>query len=109
MALASSPNTAGNPMSGEMIESATVKGNFTVTVDGEAVLYVDGTAKVEDAGEKHSMNSDFDFTLIGVERSGSVYSGDDEKVYLVDRTNDLHYQVINLDDEQAKQERRVVR
>jgi hypothetical protein len=110
VALASSPNTTGyetfkevlkgNPMSGEMIESATVKGNFTVTVDGETVLYVDGTAKVEDAGDEHSMNSDFDFTLMGAERSGSVYSND-ERVYLVDRTNDLHYQVINLDDEHA--------
>jgi hypothetical protein len=111
VALASSPSTAGyetfkevlkgNPMSGEMIESATVKGNFTVTVDGETVLYVDGTAMVEDAGDEHSMNNDFDFTLMGVERSGSVYSNGDEGVYLVDRTNDLHYQVINLDDEHA--------
>lgn len=64
-------------------------------------MTADGTIKVQDAGDEHSVSSDFDFTLMGVERSGSVYSSNDESIYLVDRTNDLHYQVINLDDEHA--------
>lgn len=108
-ALASSPNTAGyeafkevvkaNQMSGEKFESATVDGGFSLTVDGETVLKADGTTKVADADGEHSVSSDFDFTLMGVERSGSLYNSDEDSVYLVDRTHDLHYQVINLDDE----------
>jgi len=108
-AFASTPATEGydafkevmkaNHASGKSIESATVKGGFTVTVDGETILKADGTTKVEDAGDKHNVSSDFGFSLKGVERAGSLYSSGDDVVYLVDRTHDLHYQVTNLNDQ----------
>lgn len=88
-----------NHMSGQTIESATINGDITVTVDGKTVLKADGTTKMKEAGDEHRISSDFDLTLMGVERSGSLYSSDEDKVYLVDRTHDLHYQVINVDDE----------
>ncbi|MBB6633100.1 hypothetical protein [Cohnella thailandensis] len=114
-AFAYSPNTEGydafkamlkaNPMSGAAIESATVNGNFTVTVDGETVLKADGSGKMGEAGGEYNVSGDLDFTLMGVERNASLYSSGDDKVYLVDRTHDLHYQVINLDDERAGEHR----
>ncbi|MBT2289447.1 hypothetical protein J7E73_09945 [Paenibacillus albidus] len=88
-------------MSEQTLESATVNGNFAVTLNGETVLEADGWAKIKETGDNQSVNSDFDFTLMGIERSGSMYSSGDDKAYLVDRTHDLHYQVINLDDEHA--------
>lgn len=107
-AFASTPNTTGykafkemlkaNPMSGKTIQSATANGSFTVKVDGETVLEAGGVMKVENAG---GASGDFDITLMGVERSGSVYSSGDNTVYFVDQTHDLHYQVINLGDEQV--------
>ncbi|GIP59035.1 hypothetical protein MKX50_24825 [Paenibacillus sp. FSL W8-0186] len=90
-----------NQMSEQTMESATVNGNFAVTLNGETVLEADGLTKFKAAGDKHSASSDFDFTLKGVERSGSVYSSGDDTAYLVDRTHGLDYQVINLDDEHA--------
>jgi len=90
-----------NYMSGQTIESATVGGNYTITLDGETVLTADGAMKVRDAGDSHNMSSDFGFTLKGVERSGSLYSSGDDSIYLVDRTHDLHYQVVNLEDDHA--------
>lgn len=110
-AFAYSPNTEGydafkavlkaNHASGAAIDSATVNGNFSVTVDGETVLKADGTGKMGEAGGEHNVSGDLDFTLMGVERQASLYNSGDDKVYLVDRTHDLHYQVINLDDEHA--------
>lgn len=110
-AFAYTPNTEGydafkavlkaNHTSGATIESATVNGSFTVTVDGETVLKADGLAKMGPAGDEHIVSGDFGFTLMGVERSGSLYSNGDDKLYFVDRTHDLHYQVMNLDDENA--------
>ncbi|CAM4479611.1 hypothetical protein [Paenibacillus tarimensis] len=108
-AFASTTNTEGykafkevlkaNQMSEQTLESATLNGSFTVKVDGETVLEADGTAKVKEAGIQQSVSSDFDFNLMGIERSGSVYSSGDDKLYLVDETHGLHYQVVNLDDE----------
>lgn len=110
-AFAYTPNTEGydafkavlkaNHTSGAAIDSATVNGNFTVTVDGKTVLKADGLAKMGEAFGEHIVSGDLDFTLMGVERNASLYSNGDDKVYLVDRTHDLHYQVINLDDEHA--------
>ncbi|GIQ70491.1 hypothetical protein DUZ99_09920 [Xylanibacillus composti] len=106
-AFASAPNTPGydafkevlkaNHQSGEAMESATVRGSFAVKVDGETVLKLGGETKVEAKGDKQSVSSDFDITLMGIERSGSMYSSDAETIYLVDRTHDLHYQVIHAD------------
>ncbi|RJE86355.1 hypothetical protein D3P07_20030 [Paenibacillus sp. 1011MAR3C5] len=108
-AFAYSPNTEGydafkavlkaNHTSGAAIESATVNGNFSVTVDGKTVLKADGSAKMGEAGSGQNVSGDLDFTLMGIERNASLYSNGDDKVYLVDRTHDLHYQVINLNDE----------
>ncbi|WP_214627043.1 hypothetical protein [Paenibacillus agaridevorans] len=110
-AFAYSPNTQGydafkavlkaNHTSGTAIESATFNGNFSVTVDGQTVLKADGLAKMGEAGGEHNVSGDFDFTLMGVERNASLYSSGDDKVFLVDRTHDLNYQVINLNDEHA--------
>jgi hypothetical protein len=116
-AFASTPKTAGydafkevlkaNHMAGETMTSATINGNLTVTLDGKTVLTADGTTKVGDKGEDHIVSSDFGFTFMGVERSGSLYSSDNDKVYLVDRTHNRHYQVINLDDKHTgKQHKR---
>ncbi|MCI3921155.1 hypothetical protein MO973_13000 [Paenibacillus sp. TRM 82003] len=108
-ALASTPNTAGydafkevlkaNHMTEDAIESATLNGSFTAAVNGEAVLTVDGTAKMLESGDAQRVSGDFDLTIDGIERSGSVYAGNDDTLYLVDRTHDLHYQVINADPE----------
>lgn len=110
-AFAYTPNTDGydafkavlkaNHASGAAIDSATFNGNFSVTVDGETVLKADGTGKMGEAGGEHNVSGDIDFTLMGVERNASLYSNSDDKVYLVDRTHDLHYQVMNLDEEHA--------
>lgn len=110
-AFAYTPNTEGydafkavlksNPTSGAAIESSTVNGNFSVTVDGKTVLKADGLAKMGEAGGEHNVSGDLGFTLMGIERNASLYSNGDDKVYLVDRTHDLHYQVINLNDEHA--------
>ncbi len=107
-ALATTPNATGydalievlkaNHTSGSTVESATVNGSFTVKVDGETLLKANGTTKVGEAG---AVSNDFELTLMGIERSGSMYSNNDEEVYFVDETNDLHYQVINLDNEHA--------
>lgn len=109
-ALATTPKTTGydafkevlkaNHMSGHTIESATFGGNFTVAVDGETVLTANGVTKVGGMGKERDMSSDFNLTLMGVERSGSLYSSDEDKLYIVDRSHDLHYQIINLDDEE---------
>lgn len=114
-AFAYSPNTTGydafkvvlkaNQTSGADMESGTVNGNFTVSVDGQTVLKVDGTGKMGEAGGEHYVSGDLDFTLMGVERNANLYSSGDDKVYLVDRTHDLHYQVINFDDEHAGEHR----
>jgi hypothetical protein len=113
-ALASTPNTAGydafkevvkaNQQKEQSIESATVNSRFIITMDGETILTANGTTKMQHKGEEHVASSDFDFTLMGVERTGSVY-GSEESAYFVDRTHDKHYQVINLDNEDAKYER----
>ncbi|GBG07079.1 hypothetical protein PAT3040_01627 [Paenibacillus agaridevorans] len=110
-AFAYSPNTEGydafkavlkaNHTSGTAIESATFNGNFSVTVDGQTVLKADGLAKMGEAGGEHNVSGDFDFTIMGVERNASLFSSGDDKVFLVDRTHDLHYQVINFNDEHA--------
>jgi hypothetical protein len=110
-AFAYTPNTEGydafkavlkaNHKSGAAVESATVNGSFTVTVDGETVLKADGSAKMGGAGDKQNISGDLDFTLMGVERNASLYSSGGDKVYFVDRTHDLHYRVINLNDEHA--------
>ncbi len=110
-AFAYSPNTAGydafkavlkaNHASGTAIESATVNGNLSLTVDGQTVLKADGAGKMGEAGSKHNVSGDLDFTIMGVERQASLFNSGDDKVYVVDRTNDLHYQVINLDDKHA--------
>lgn len=115
-AFAYTPNTEGynafkevlkaNYMSGNTIESATINGNFTVKADGKTVLATDGTAKVADTENGHIASSDFDFTLMGVERSGSLYSSGDDSMYMVDRTHDLNYQVINTDEENAGKHRK---
>jgi hypothetical protein len=114
-AFAYTPNTEGynafkevlkaNQLSGIAFESATMNGNFTVTVDGKSVLAADGKMKVADAEDGHIVSSEFDFTLMGVERSGSLYSNGDESIYMVDRTHDLHYQVINTNEENASKHR----
>ncbi|MDQ0061579.1 hypothetical protein [Paenibacillus harenae] len=114
-AFAYTPNTEGydafkavlkaNHTSGAAIDSASVNGNFTVTVDGKTVLKADGSSKMGEAGGEHNVSGDLDFTLMGIERNASFYSSGDDKVYLVDRTHDLHYQVINLDDEHAGEHR----
>jgi len=105
-ALASTPNTAGYDAfkavlkanhAAEHPESAAVNGRFAVSMDGEAVLSANGTAKLRGAGDAHEVSADFDFTLMGVERSASVYSGGGDAMYLVDRTHDLHYQVVNAE------------
>lgn len=113
-AFAYTPNTEGynafkeilkaNHQSGD-IESATVNGSFSVTVDGEKVLVSSGTAKVADGQDGHSVSSDFDFTLNGVERSGSLYSSDDDSFYAVDRTHNLDYQVVDTDGEKIGKHR----
>ncbi|WP_019637733.1 hypothetical protein [Paenibacillus fonticola] len=110
-AFASTPDTGGyeafkevlksNLMSEQTIESATVNGNFAVTLNGETVLEADGSTKFKAAGDTQSVSGDFDFTLMGIERSGSMYSSDDDTAYLVDRTHGLDYRVINLDGEHA--------
>ena len=110
-AFAYSPNTAGydafkavlkaNHTSGAAIESATVNGNFIVTVDGETVLEADGSGKMGEAGGETTVSGDLDFTVMGVERHASLYSSGDDKIYLVDRTHNVHYQVVNLDDDRA--------
>lgn len=107
-AFAYTPNTEGynafkdvlkaNYLSGTTTDSATIKGNFTVTADGKTVLNANGTTKVADSDTGHAMSSNFDFTLMGVERSGSLYSNGDDSVYMVDRTNGLDYQVIHPDE-----------
>ncbi|MBD3917377.1 hypothetical protein H8B09_01315 [Paenibacillus sp. PR3] len=104
-AFAYTPNTDGynafkevlkaNNLSADKIESATVNGNFSVTVDGETVLDSHGKAKVADAEDGHIVSSDFNFTLMGVARSASLYSSNDESIYMIDRTHNLNYQVIN--------------
>jgi hypothetical protein len=114
-AFAYTPNTEGynafkevlkaNQLSGNAIESTTMNGNFTVTVDGKSVLAAEGKVKVEDAEDGHIVSSDFDFTLMGVARSGSLYSNGDESIYMVDRTHDLNYQVINIDEGNAGKHR----
>ncbi|SFJ76862.1 hypothetical protein SAMN02799624_05880 [Paenibacillus sp. UNC496MF] len=114
-AFAYTPNTEGynsfkevlkeNQLSGKAFESATMNGNFTVTVDGKSVLAADGNAKVADAEDGHIVSSDFDFTIMGVARSGSLYSNGVESIYMVDRTHDLNYQVINIDKENAGKHR----
>ncbi len=109
-AFASTPNHPGyaafkevlkaDQMSEEAFESATVNGNLAVTVDDEKVVELEGATKVEEAGEEPRISSDFTFTLMGVERSGSLYNSEDQSsVYFVDRTHDLHYQVMNVDEE----------
>lgn len=85
----------------QTIESGTVNGNFTIQLDGKTLVKADGTAKVKDAGGKYSASTNFDLTLPGIERSGSVYSSSGDTAYFVDQTHGLHYQVINLDDEHA--------
>lgn len=115
-AFAYTPNTEGynafkevlkaNQSSGKALESATMNGNFTVSVDGNSVLTADGTAKVADAEGGHIASSDFNFTLMGVERSGSLYNNGDESIYMVDRTHDLNYKVINTDEENAGKHRK---
>lgn len=115
-AFAYTPNTEGykafkdvlkaNGMSGQSIESATINGNFAVTVDGETVLVSNGTAKIAEAEDGHIVSSDFDFALMGVERSGSLYSGgNDYSFYAVDRTHGLHYQVIDSEEDNAGKHR----
>lgn len=113
-AFAYTPNTEGynafkevlKANSGNTIESATINGNFTVKADGKTVLAADGTTKVADADNGHSVSSDFDFTLMGVERSGSLYGSEDESFYMIDRTHGLHYQVTNLDEDNEGKHRR---
>jgi hypothetical protein len=102
-AFAYTPNTEGynafkevlkaNQLSGKAFESATMNGNFTVTVDGKSVLAADGKMKVADAEDGHIVSS------------GSLYSNGDESIYMVDRTHDLHYQVINTNEENASKHR----
>ncbi|MEK3884327.1 hypothetical protein [Paenibacillus sp. PL2-23] len=114
-AFAFTPNTAGydafkevlkaNHTSGAVIDSAQVNGNFTITVDGETVLEADGLMKMKEAGGEPNVSADLDFTLMGVQRQASLYSSGEDEVYLVDRTHDLHYQVINLEDEHAREHR----
>lgn len=110
-ALAWTPNTAGyeafkdvlraNHMAQD-VESAAVDGQFTVKVDGETIFTGTGTTKVKDADEgRTTVSGEFDFNLLGVERSGSFYSENDDSMYFVDRTHDLHYQVVNLDEDRA--------
>jgi hypothetical protein len=111
-ALASTPNTAGYDAfkavlkanhAAEMPESATLNGRFAVSMDGEAVLAANGTAKMRGADDAHAVSADFDFTLMGVERSGSVYSGGDDTMYFVDRTHDLHYQIVGADHDDKRE------
>ncbi|WP_027086894.1 hypothetical protein [Cohnella panacarvi] len=107
-AFAYTPNTEGynafkevlkaNQLSGKAFDSATMNGNFTVTVDGKSLLDANGTTKVAEGEDGHVMSSDFDFTLMGVERSGSLYSSGEDSVYMVDRTHGLDYQVIDSDE-----------
>ncbi len=113
-ALASTPNTAGYEAFKEVlkanhsaapIDSATLNGSFAITADGESILTANGTTKVRGTDDMHRVSSDFDITLAGVQRSASVYAGDENSIYIVDRTNDLHYQVINLDDKNDDAER----
>ncbi len=115
-AFAYTPNTEGynafkevlksKQLSGQAFESATMNGNFTVTVDGKHVLDANGTTKVADVEDGHLVSSDFDFTLMGVERSGSLYNGGEDSVYVVDRTHGLNYQVIKPDEDNAGKQRR---
>jgi hypothetical protein len=114
-AFAYTPNTEGysafkevlkaNQLSGDAFESATMNGNFAVTVDGKSVLAADGKAKVADAEDGPIVSGDFDFTLMGVARSGSLYGNGDESIYMVDRTHNLNYQVINADEKNAGKHR----
>ncbi len=114
-AFAYSPNTDGydafkkvlnaNHASGYAIESATFNGNFSLTVDGQTVLKAEGTGRMGEADGDHNVSGDFDFTIMGVERQASLYSSGEDEVYLVDRTHDLHYQVINLDDQHTGEHR----
>ncbi len=111
-ALASTPNTAGydafkavlkaNHMAEHPTESGALTGRFAIALDGAEVLAANGTAKLRDAGGAHAMSGDFDVTLMGIERSGSVYSGGDDSIYFVDRTHDLHYQLVNLDHDRVE-------
>jgi len=110
-ALASTPNTAGydafkevlkaNHAEGQAFESAAVTGSFSMAADGETVLSLSGAGKVRHGDDGHAMSGDFDLALEGFQRSGSLYSSGEDAVYFVDRTHDLHYQVINLDREHA--------
>mgnify|MGYP001405695186 CR=1 FL=1 len=101
-AFAYTPNTEGynafkevlKANSGTTIDSATINGKFAVTVDGKPVLTADGQTKVADAEDGHLMSSNFDFNLMGIERSGSLYGNGEDNVYMIDRTHGLHYQVI---------------
>jgi hypothetical protein len=113
-AWASAPNTAGydafkevlkaNQQNEQTIESASVNGKLKITMDGETILTANGTTKMQHMSDEHTTSSDFDFTLVGVERTGSVYASE-ESAYFVDRTHNKHYQVINLDHKDAKYER----
>ncbi|WP_309122558.1 hypothetical protein [Paenibacillus sp.] len=110
-ALASTPNTAGydafkavlkaNQQAEETFASATIDGRFAIAADGETIMTLDGTTKMQHAGDAPTASSEFDVTLLGVERAGSLYYNDEETAYFVDRTHDLHYQVINLDHDHA--------
>ncbi|TLS50767.1 hypothetical protein FE782_18900 [Paenibacillus antri] len=112
-ALASTPNTAGydafkavlkaNQQAEDTFASAAIDGRFTIAADGETILTADGTTKMRHAGDAPTASSEFDFTLLGIERAGSMYYGHGESAYFVDRTHDLHYQVINLDHGQVNE------
>ena len=90
-----------NQMSEQTIESGTVNGDFTVTLNGETVLEASGQAKMENTGERPGISGDFDFNLNGFGRSASIYSSGDDSVYLIDETHGLHYQVINIGEEHS--------
>lgn len=106
-AFAYTPNTEGynafkevlKANSSNTLESATINGNFAVTVDGKPVLIADGQTKVADAENGHLMSSDFDFNFMGIERSGSLYGNGEDSVYVIDRTHGLHYQVIKSEED----------
>lgn len=88
-----------NQIAEQTIESGTVNGNFSIQLDGKTLVEADGTAKVKDAGGKYSASTDFDLSLPGIKRSGSMYSSNGDTAYFVDQTHGLHYQIINLDHE----------
>jgi hypothetical protein len=72
-------------------------------MDGEAVLTANGTAKMRGAADAHAVSGDFDFTLMGVERSASFYGAGDDSIYLVDRTHDLHYRIVNAEHDDERE------